>query len=285
MADYTTSKAGGGATYPLQVIEGCWGHVEPMITPTQLRIRHLFGIPLVSNMVDPITGQRQVMTDPILQDMINRAVSMAETEAHLDITPKQRKEKQAFDRQAYQSLGFVMLESRPVVSIERFTVNGSNQQDLFVVPPDWVETNYLHRGQLNIVPMTISFGNAGFISPTENSGGFSGGSVFLSVLGQNPWIPAYWQFIYTTGFPEGKIPLIVNELIGVIAAIEVLSMLASTNAKNTSQSLGIDGLSQGVSTPGPSIYDNRIELLMNKKESLVRKIRSMYGTTMFTGHI
>lgn len=285
MADYTASKPGLNATYPVGVREQCWGDAEPLITPAQLRMRHLFGIPLVSNMVDPVTGQRQIMTDPILQDTIERSISMAELETHLDIAPRQRQEKQAFDRQSYASLGYAKMERRPVVSLESLTVTGSNDVDLFVVPAAWVDTALLHTGQLNIIPLTISFGSAGFMTPTDVSGGYGGGTIFLSVLGQNPWIPQYWLYTYTTGFPEGQIPKIVNELVGCIAAIEILGLLASTNAKNSSHSIGIDGLSQSVSTPGPDLYNTRIEFLMNKKAVLIKKLRAMFGTAMFTSHL
>jgi len=280
VADYTYSKDGIGAVWPVNATEDAWGHLEPLLSPDMLKARHLFGIPLVSHAKDPITGQRQVMTDPILKDLIDRAVGIAELELRLDIMPRQYTEKLPFDRQAYASLGYMMLPHHPVKSLDKLAVVASNGSDLYAVPPDWVETAYIHTGQINIIPMTIAFQYGGFFVPSNSP---NGGSAFLAILGQNPWIPAYWQVKYTVGFPEGRLPQMVNELIGVCAAIEALGLLATTNARNSSHSIGVDGLSQSISTPGPQIYDTRIALLTDQKDRLVRKLRSIYGTNLFTG--
>jgi hypothetical protein len=283
MADYSESKSGIGAVYPINAIEDSWGHLEPLITPDQLKVRHLFGIPLISYQMDPVTRERQRMTDPILKDLIDRAVSLAETETHIEIMPRRHREKFPFDRQAYASLGYTMLPVHPVQSLDRLAVTASNGADLYVVPPDWVETAYIHTGQINIIPMTVAFQYGGYMSPANGGMGSGGGSHFLAILGQNPWIPAYWQAEWTTGFPDGELPPVINELIGVIAAIEALGLLATTNARNSSHSVGMDGISQSISTPGPQIYDTRITLLTAQKEMLVSKLRTMYGTKLFTG--
>ena len=139
MGDYTQSKSGIGSVYPVNAIADSWGHCEPLITPDQLKARHLFGIPLVSWAIDPITKQRQVMTDAILKDTIDRAVGIAELELRIDIMPRQYQKKHAFDRMAYASLGYLMLPDRPVQSLETLTITGANNYDLYSVPPDWVE--------------------------------------------------------------------------------------------------------------------------------------------------
>lgn len=282
MGDYTYSKPGIGAVYPINAIGDSWGHMEPLITPDQLKARHLFGIPLVSHSVDPITKQRQVMTDPILKDVIERMVGNAELDLQIDIMPRQYKKKHPFDRQAFASLGYMMLENRPVQSLEALTITASNNQDLYGIPPDWVEVAYIHTGQINIVPLTVAYQYGGFMTASPNN---AGGSAFLSILGQNPWIPAYWQTVYTTGFPDGKLPTIINELIGIMAAIDVLGLLATTNARNSSHSIGVDGLSQSISTPGPQIYKERIDMLEAQRQRLVNQIRTLFGTKLFTSVI
>jgi hypothetical protein len=280
MADYTNHKDGIGAVYPINATEDSWGHLEPLLSPDMLKARHLFGIPLVSYMKDPITQQRQVMTDPILKDLIDRAVGMAELELRMDIMPRQYSKKLPFDRMAYAALGYMMLPDHPVSSLDKLAVTASDGSDLYLVPPTWVETANIHTGQINIIPMTIAFQYGGFMVPGNSP---NGGSAFLAILGQNPWIPSYWQVTYTVGFPEGRLPQMVNELVGVCAAIEALGLLATTNARNSSHSIGVDGLSQSISTPGPQIYDTRIALLTDQKDRLIRKLRVMYGTSMFTG--
>lgn len=279
-AETLSNKEGIGAVYPVNCVRDAWGTNEPLLNAAQLKMRHLFGIPLVSFAVDPLTGKRQVMTDAILEDIIRRAVSKAEADLHLSIMPKIYREKVPFDRQAYAALGYLMLPNHPVSALKQFSVVSADGSNLYNIPPTWVEVAYMHTGQINIVPMTIAFQYGGFNIPTNSP---NGGAHFLAILGQNPWIPAFWQVTYETGFPDGALPTLVNDLIGVIAAIDVLSLLATTNARNSSHSIGVDGLSQSISTPGPQIYDGRIQLLDAQRQNLINKLRNKFGTKTFSG--
>jgi hypothetical protein len=283
MADYTGSKKniGGDTAVPTDSgIETSWDHAAPLITPEQVRIHHLFGIPLVSGIRDTNTGKRQVMTDAIIKQVIDRAVTLLEFDSGVDIFPIKRREKYPFDRNLYEQLGYVQLHHRPVASVDKFSVTPSNGVDVYVVPLDWVEAAYLSKGQVNIVPLTIAFQNGGFI-PSQSSGG----AAFLAILGQRGWIPAYWQFEYTCGFPDGNLPKIINELIGVYTALEILDMLAATHAEATSHSLGIDGLSQSVSTPGPEIFSIRTKSLSDKRDKLLNRLKTHYGSKIFVGTV
>jgi hypothetical protein len=279
MSDYTNSKPGIGAVYPINCIGSTWGQVEPLITPALLKMRHLFGIPLVSAMIDPVSRTRQVMTDPILEDSIERAVSIVELDCKIDIFPKQYRDKEPFDRNLYESFMYFSLGHRPVMSIDKISITPANQEDAYTLPPDWVETANIRKGQVNVLPITASFQNAGFLSP---QGGHTG-SMFAAIMGTKGWVPAYWQIEYTCGFPDAQIPRVVNELIGVHAAIDILAILASTNAKNNGNSLSLDGLSQSQTTMGPQIYDARIQILSQKKDELTGKIKSLFGTKLFSG--
>lgn len=60
-------------------------------------------------------------------------------------------------------------------------------------------------------------------------------------------------------------------------------MLAATYARTNSHSLGIDGLSQSVSTPGPQIFKIRLEELEKKKTALTKKIKAIFGYKIFSG--
>jgi hypothetical protein len=278
--DYSKSKFTLGQIVPENAISSVWGRLEPLITPEQLRTRHLFGIPMVSRAKDPMTGKPMVMTDEILKDVILRAVSLTETEGNFDVFPVKYREKTAFDRNAFDSFGYMETKRRPVSSIDRLSVTPSNGIDVYQVPQEWIEPSGFQRGQINIVPLTIAFTNGGFI-PSQSAGG----AAFLSILGAKGWIPGYWQIEYTTGFVDGMLPRELNELIGVIAAIETLSLLATTDADATSKSIGIDGMSQSIGGPGPAKYQARIELLMQKKQMLIDKFKGKFALKMFSSNV
>lgn len=279
-ADYTDSKSALGAALPEYAVESDWNRVEPLISSERLKQRFLFGIPLMSRFADPVTKRRDVMTPEIVRQFIVDAVAVAEAEIHVEIFPVKRREKYAFDQNHYREFGYLQLTHTPVSSIDRLSVTPSNNVDIYDVPLDWIEVAYLPRGQINIVPLTIAIQNGGFIAAQTG-----GGAAFLSILGMRGWIPAFWQVEYSTGWVDGQIPKLVNELIGIIAAMDILDQLAATNAHNSGHSLGIDGLSQSASTPGPEVYSKRLEGLEKKRALIVGKLKAKFQKKIFSSHV
>ena len=278
MADYTNSKPAVGASFPENAIATAREQYEPLITPDLLVTRHLFGVPLISAQKDPRTGKAAILTDEMIADFITGAVAQAELELKIDIFPVQRQEKQPFDINLYNSFGYFQLSHRPCTSIDKMSVTPSNERDVYIVPNEWVEGAYLVRGQVNIVPLTVAFVQGTYIPQTSG-----GGAAYLQILGNKAWIPAWWSIVYTSGFKDGLLPRILNEYIGTIAAMEILSSLALTYARSNSHSLGIDGLSQSVSTPGPQIFAVRLEELEKKKAAITKKVKALFGFKIMSG--
>ena len=280
MSDYSDSKSGVGSLHPENGVAVDGERLEPLIDFDQVVSRHLFGIPLVSQMKDPNTGKPIVMSPESVVDIIEGAVRQVEECCHIDISPVQRKEKHPFDRAAYNSYGFFKVNHRPASSIERISVTPANGREVFSLPLDWVETAYLGRGQINIIPMTAAFIQGAYIPA-----GTTGGVWFMHLLGNKFWVPAYWEILYTSGYPDTMVPRVLNDLVGTVAAQEILSMLAATYARNQGHSLGIDGLSQSVSTPGPNIFQTRMAELAEKRKRLEGKIKAKYGMKLFSSHV
>lgn len=280
--DYSDSKSGLGAVYLDHAVDSVlFARTEPLITPELLKQRFLFGVSLESPFVDPITKKKPVLTDAALKDYIIRAVNLAEIEVGMVIFPTQFAEKHAYDKPEYDCFGYFRLDHRPICSIESLTINLSNNSDLFKIPNEWIETAYLLRGQINIIPLAVAVVTAGNFSGVVPNAG----AAFLTFLQKTAWVPAYWKAVYTAGFPNGQIPVVVNELIGVLAAMDILSQLAAVNARVTSTSLGIDGMSQSVGTPGPNLYTVRLDDLRMRKDGLVRKLKAYLGLSFFANNL
>ena len=280
MADYINSKARIGAVYPDGAVDQqIWKRGEALITPEQLRIRHLFGIPLVSQIRDPFTNKVSVMTDDILKDYIIRAVNEAEFETGVTLFPVQFDERHPFDRFDFASFGYLKLEHKPVISIERMAIVNSNNEEIYVVDNQWISPDHLNKGMLYLMPLTLSL-SSGFIqsAPTQ-------GAVFLSVFAGRSYVPSFWKVKGTYGFPDGCLPVIVNELIGNIAAMKILSTLATTYARTNSTSLSIDAMSQSISTPGPQLFKVRMDELAKERDMLVRKIKTNWGSKIISGQL
>lgn len=269
MADFTNAKGTVGTVSPENAIAAAWDRLEPILTPQQLRSRFLFGIPLVSKMRDPISGTVQVMTDEILQDYIIRAISLCESDGHFDISPVIRREKVPFDRPTFDSYGYITVKHRPGAYVMQLAVVPADGTVIYKLPMNWLETTNFIRGQLNIIPLNIAMNGGGYV-PAQGAGG----SLYLSIINMIGWVPAFWQLEYMSGFADNLVPRELNELIGVVAAIEVLSQLAATDADITGRSLGIDGMSQSVSGPGGQKFQTRIEALELKRQKLLGQLRT-----------
>lgn len=288
MAIYDGSSNGGfpskpaiGADSPDSAIDQAdWQHAGPLVTAQQLRDEFLFGIPLVSPNRDPITGKAAVMTDPLVDKIIKKAVTIAAQECRIDIMPVQRVRKLPFDRAEYEAWGYMRLPERPVSSLDSLQVVPSNEQAVYTVPLEWVDAIHLRQGMIFIIPLTVVMANGGVVNSQS-----AGGALFLSLLGNKPWVPAFWEVTYTSGFRSGAIPVIVNELIGTIAAMTVLSQLAAAHAMDSSFSLGLDGASQSISTAGPEIFAQRMKELADDRQKYVKQIRAWAGTTIFSSNV
>lgn len=278
MSDYSQSKSYGTTTYPIHAngTSGLLKRVEPLLTPSKLKSRHLKGILELAKRFG-IT-----YTDDELKDRINLSVNQAEIELGIPVFAEQFKEKHPFDLNLYRSFIHVRTEQGPIISLEDFSIVSSDFQSVFTVPIQWVETAQFHQRQVNVIPLLSNFGGT-----TVNTPVASGGVAYLSILmNQLGFVPSYWQIVYTAGVcrDPGQVPLVVNELIGVIAAMEMLSNIAPNNT-NTSVSLSQDGIGQSSSNPGPQIFQMRMSELAEKKRTLLGQLKRVFGAKYFLSNI
>lgn len=263
----------GVANYPVLAnkTSGLIKRIESILTPEQLRSRYLKGID---------TSQ---WTNEELKDRIQLSISEAEMLIDVPITPVRRKEKHPFDKNLYQQFVHIMTNFGPISSVEKLGIKSSNDVDIFPIPPDWIESARFFQKQVNVIPLTV-VGATGIT--TGQPTGAAGLAFIAAMNGGIHWVPSYWEIEYTTGVcsKEGQVPLIVNELIGAIAAIEILGNLGPQNI-NTSVSVSHDGISQSSSNPGPALYQTRIGELTAKKEDYIKKLRRIYYNKYYLSNI
>jgi hypothetical protein len=168
----------------------------------------------------------------------------------------------------------MQLRHRPVQSIQSMVIAAANEAKLYTINLEWIDIGFLHQGQISLIPLSLATQNGvpGALATSQ-----SGGAAFLSIWGNRNWINSFFEIEFTTGFKDGNVPRVVNQLIGVIAAMEVLSMLGSTFSGSNSSSLGIDGLSQSTSQPGMNRFANRLTELGAKRRWLVSRLQSNVG--------
>lgn len=272
------------AMYPVHAknTSGALKRAEPLLTPGQLRSRFLKGIWLTFPNGD-------TFSDDDLKDQINMAINDAELLLKTPISPIQIQEKLDFDQSKYRAFISLKTSTAPIICLDNLSIVSTNGQPLFEVPAPWIESANFNRSEINVIPLLASFGtNSVAGSPIVGSTPGNGVAFFAlwNAYGLVQNAPAYWQVIYTAGLSrtDGTVPVPVNELIGCIASINMLSSLALMYMQ-TSVSLSQDGISQSSSGPGPRVFELRIEELEKRRDKLVTQITAMFGRRFFMSHI
>lgn len=253
-----------------------WGRLKPLITPQELRDEFLMGIPLRSFFPDPLTNQYRVWTDADLQKSIAKAVSRVEVKSGCLVAPSEIIDTYPFDRAEYESSGYMQLKVRPIYGLAKLQVVAADKRSVFDTPVTWVATANLLKGQVNILPMGALAAPLA-LAPTAPP--------FLQYLTKLGWIPQFWQIQYLAGFKDFLVPDFVWDLVGVVAAMDVLSQLGATYAWMTGGSLGIDGLSQSSSGPGPQVFQVRLTELKELERVLLNKFRGLCGMRLHSGNV
>ena len=273
LSDQNYPKDYGTKGYPVGAVDSSelLKRIEPILTPEKLVNRYLKGINL-----------SQYSNDD-LKDILTIAADKAELLIATTITPVKRKEKHPFDQNLYRSFIHIMANFGPILQINKFCIRSSNDKSIFEIPADWIDAARFYQKQINVIPLTV-VGATG-ISQGQPTG--AAGLAFIAAMnGGISWVPSYWEIEYTTGVctKEGQVPSIINELIGCIAAINILGNLGAQN-KNTSISISHDGISQSSSNPGPNLYQTRIAELSNEREMMVKKIKAVFYNKRFVTNI
>lgn len=294
--DNSNNKPNAQGLYPQKVSkltgEGAAGftRVEEWLTPEKFKKRFLFGIPLTS----PITKETLDMDD--LKDAIRRAAATVELKTKVDLTPIQRIHRLEFDRTKYlQGWNQLQLEFGNVQSLQEVSIRANNSTStpnnpnppagqeegsaLYTVPLEWIDMSQAHKGLLHFVPLQTTFNSYGVPGPSAGAA-----APLFAIFSQLQWIPSFWFIKATHGFQENSIPAPLNELVGLYAALDILSLLGPIN-RHTSQSISLDGASQSTSGPGPQLYALRVQQITERAADLEDLIAKRFNKRMFMSHI
>lgn len=263
------------AIYPVHALQtsGLFSRCEPILTPELLKSRFFKGIPLLFSNGDKFS-------DDEIKDRINLAANQVELDLKTTLDKVVRQEKLPFKQEDYKAYIHLTAEQGPIVSIEQLAIVSADKNLIFAIPAEWIETSNFSKRIINVIPLLAAYG----VNSVQGAVG-NAGIAFLTVIDGLNWVPAYWQIQYVTGLTnsEGKIPTPVNELIGCIAAIDLLSEIAATYIY-TNQSQSQDGISQSSSSPGPRIFELRIAELTAKRERLEKQLRTVFSNRFIVGN-
>lgn len=238
--------------------------VEPLVTVEQLKATWLFGVKIR----DKETGED--FSDDAYQNALDTAVGMLETFLDMSISPvKNHVEYKDYRINDYYEFGYFQLDNFPIESVSRIRLvyfrdeDGSvDDQQSLEIPKGWWRVN-AHDGIIRLVPNGKMPGNLAY-----GAGGF-----FPEVF-RLPMIPHAWEVTYDHGFCSGKVPVLVNQAISMIAAIICLITAGHLilGAGIAGQSISLDGLSQSIQTTQSAENSGFSSVIKDIDEKL-------YGTT------
>jgi hypothetical protein len=273
MADYSNnSRPNPNGVFPENAIDGQeWSRVQPVISVEKLKQMYLLGIDLVAPLKNRVTGQFDRMTDETVQEHILDAIAALELDFGIDIFPAQRSERMPYDQNFMLQFGYFRVEHKPVLSVDQIALTPNGNDVGWIVPKEWIQDGMFSRGQINIWASGPSVYSAGLNSSSST------GALLIDIIRRQPFTPQSWKVTYTAGFPGGMVPRVVNQAIGCKAAIDICNALAAMY-QVSSYSLGIDGMSQSQSNPGPQRFQLKIAELEKRLDAIRGKLKMMFGT-------
>lgn len=213
--------------------------VEPIVNVDKLKSQYLFGI----DITDSQTGEP--ISDEALQQYIDNAVSMLEHYLDISISPvTEFVEYKDYRINDYADWGYFYLNNYPVMCIRKMELVYFREEDgtpevVQQIPNQWIRLQS-HDGIVRLIP------NARF--PANLQIGQTG-NYFPEIL-RAQMVPHLWQITYDYGFDTGKVPVLLNQAIAMIAATQALIIGGNLvlGAGIAGSSISIDNLSQSIQT-------------------------------------
>ena len=220
---------------------------ELTVSPDEVLETYFFGIKLIGK-------DGQTLSNQVIRNFIQVATEDVEDLLSIKVLPQIVSEDKDFWLDEWTAWGYIRV-AYPVK--KPYDLKGYiNDVVQITYPQEWLSTRKsseeTYFRNLYLVPTN---GTA-----TTNSAIFSGVTPHLGFFG-NKQIPNYWRVVYCTGF--SKMPKDLLNYIGKLASIDLFNIAGDMilDPGIGSQSIGIDGLSQSVSTVRSgkdSIYGARI---------------------------
>jgi hypothetical protein len=212
---------------------------EPIIDVAKLKSTYLFGV-IVRN-----RETNENLSDDAYQQFIDNAVSMLEHYLDISISPVNNFiEYKDYRINDYADWGYFQCNNYPVrairsVQLVYFRDENGNPQVVQTIPNNWLRLQ-AHDGIFRMIP------NARFPANLQIS---QTGAYFPEIL-RSQFVPHLWQVTYDYGFEPGCVPVLLNQAIGTIAAIQALIVGGHLilGAGIAATSISLDGLSQSIQT-------------------------------------
>lgn len=242
-------------------VEPSFERYETLMDAERLKSDYLFGIPLKSALTN------ETITDETLQRFVVRATSLIEHDLKINITPVVYEERHDYRLVDYTHYSYTQLNHWPVQQVISWKAKYPNATDFLQYPTEWISV----YGEFGMCQLTPTNGSLTQFMITNDA------SYIPLLLGSRASWPQLWQITYLAGYANDRIPACINDLIGTAAALDALQVLAPVIFPYSGYGLGIDGVSQSISTGGPQWLQGRLQALAEKYQHLLDVAKSYYN--------
>lgn len=244
-----------------------------IMSPSEFIEQYLYGVPLTNK-------DGTVLPMETIKQKILNAQSYVEHWLEIKFSKKYINEVTDFYRQEYASWGYLKTTFPVDTPLALSGFVGTVRQINY--PIEWISKQRKpYQDQMFRTLHVIPAGNT--TTSVPQSVIFSGITPHLGFMGFDS-IPNYWTIEYTTGFSE--VPGDIQDFVGKLAAIETLAILGDLimGSGLSSVSLGLDGLSQSISSNkggGRGAFSGRIEQYAKELETRQKFLRDRYKGLTF----
>lgn len=250
---------------PNSVSETAFLDAEPIITPDELKVRYLFGLDLSDENGNELPRET-------IQHAINSAVSYLEHKLDIIIKPRDFLEKYDLKQKDYTNFNFLQLKKRPLRELKSLKAKLPSNRELINYPPEWF-TVEKESSQIQLAPTEGTFSSM-VVS--------QGGSFLPLLYGTRDYWPHLFEISYSAGFDNDCIPIIINEMIGMQAAIRLFEILGDIvlSPGLAGESVGLDGANTSKNTTASAMYSAfsaRVTSYKDQMKDYISTVKSYYN--------
>lgn len=227
----------------------------------------------------PIEFDDDKLSDEAIQFYIDSAINRAELLLNIAIRPKTI-ENETYDYRVEEWMGgygYVQLNTRPAVEVTALELNVITS--IITIPKEWIQLKK-KSAQINLIPYYGVLASSNIANQML---------LFMPLMSGVNYIPQILRVSYVGGYAENEdVPDLLAQLIAMNATTGVLNVLGEIalggQAALAGYSIGIDGLSQSVSTTASAenaAYGGRIRQMEREMTEVVKTLRQYYyGLTL-----
>ena len=248
-----------------------------LFSPSEIFSIYLYGITIQA-------GDGTSFSDESMEFYIRAAQQEVESFFNLKLVKQFiEQEKLTYYRADYWQNFPILFTNYPVNKPISLTGRFNNIEQISY-PTQWLTT---HQNSYGLYKRRVSLVPTGSATAIANAEVILSGITTQLGLQRMKMIPDYWDFQYITGFDIDSFPMDLINLTGKLACFGPLNIAGDLilGAGIASQSLGVDGLSQGISSTSSATnagYGARMVAYQKEIKETVQRIKLIYDEIKFT---